>query len=216
VAAAPEWDASQYRRPVLADRTAQPDHGVVGPLGGARRILLYGVTGSGKTRAAARISAATGLPWTAADDLAWEPGWVQVDEEEQRRRFAEVSAGDSWVLDSAYGAWSDLVLGQADLVVALDYPRWLSLQRLLRRTVVRLLTRRQVCNGNTESLRSVVGSDSILRWHFRSFRSKHERIVAWEADPRMPRVARFTRPRDLDRWIESLRPPHSIEKEQPR
>ena len=207
---------SQYRRAVHQERTTQTTHDAADPLGGARRILLYGVTGSGKTRAAARIGAATGLPWTAVDELAWEPDWVQVACHEQRRRFEEICAGDSWVLDSAYGIWSDVVLGRADLVVALDYPRWLSLQRLLRRTAVRLVTRQRVCNGNTESLRSVLGEDSIVRWHFRSFRSKHDRIVAWEADPQMPRVLRFTRARDLDRWIDTLRTDETTRTEEAR
>jgi adenylate kinase family enzyme len=38
------------------------------------RILVYGVTGSGKTRLAESISAATGIPWYSIDDLTWEPG----------------------------------------------------------------------------------------------------------------------------------------------
>jgi adenylate kinase family enzyme len=174
--------------------------------GEARRILVYGVTGSGKTTAAARISEATGIPWTAVDDLTWEPNWVAVDPEEQRRRIAEICEGDTWLLDTAYGTWVDVPLAGADLVVGLDYPRWLSLQRLVRRTLARILHQRPVCNGNTETWRSAVGHDSIIRWHFRSFRSKHDRLVAWEADPEKPRVIRFTRARHLERWIATLVP----------
>lgn len=170
----------------------------------ARRILLYGVTGSGKTTAAALVSARTGIPWTHVDDLTWEPGWVAVPEEEQRRRFAEICAGDSWILDSAYGAWLDVVLARADLVVALDYPRWLTLLRLVRRTVARLVDRRPICNGNVETLGSVLGDDSIIRWHIRSFERKRERVRAWEREPPGPAVLRFTRPADLDRWVRTL------------
>ena len=177
--------------------------GAAGP-DAARRILLYGVTGSGKTTAAARISAATGIPWTSVDDVAWEPGWVQVPTEEQRRRFSEICARDTWVLDSAYGIWTDVALARAELVVALDYPRWFSLQRLVRRTFARIIGKREICNGNTETWAQMVGDDSILRWHFRSFASKRARIRAWAADPDMPPVLRFTRARDLDRWIGSL------------
>jgi adenylate kinase family enzyme len=171
---------------------------------GVSRILLYGVTGSGKTTAAARVSAATGIPWTDVDSVCWEPDWVQVPEQEQRRRFTEICAGDAWVLDSAYGMWTDIVLPRAELVVALDYPRWVSLTRLVRRTASRIVRRTESCNGNVETLRRAFDDDSILRWHFRSFASKRARIRAWEADPAMPTVLRFTRPRDLDRWIESL------------
>jgi len=64
-----------------------------------RRILVYGVTGSGKTTLAARIGEATGIPWTSVDDMFWEPGWVMVPEAEQRRRIGEIVSRPEWVLE---------------------------------------------------------------------------------------------------------------------
>jgi adenylate kinase family enzyme len=40
----------------------------------AQRILVYGVTGSGKSTCATRIASALDLPLTLVDDLTWEPG----------------------------------------------------------------------------------------------------------------------------------------------
>jgi adenylate kinase family enzyme len=171
-----------------------------------RRVLLYGVTGSGKSTAAARVAERTGLPLTLVDELTWLPGWVPVDEEVQRETFTAIVAGDRWVLDSAYGAWLDVVLPRAELVVGLDYPRWLSLARLVRRTLVRVVDRRPVCGGNIETLRQLLRRDSIVVWHFSSFRRKHERMRAWAADPAGPEVILFSRPRDLERWIDALEP----------
>lgn len=173
-------------------------------LEGARRILVYGVTGSGKTTAAARISDATGISWTSVDELTWEAGWVAVPPEEQRRRIAAVCVRDTWLLDTAYGQWIDVPLATVELVVALDYPRWFSLQRLVRRSVARAVDKQTICNGNTETWRQMFGADSIIGWHFRSFRRKHERITSWAAQPDGPRVLRFTAPRMLDAWIASL------------
>lgn len=172
--------------------------------GGATRILLYGATGSGKTTTAARLSDITGLPATEVDFLTWEPGWVQVDEEGQRRRFTELCGADEWVLDTAYTAWLDVALARAQLVVALDWPGWLSFWRLLRRTVGRNLDGREVCNGNVESWRKTFSGDSILLWHVRTFRRRHEVVVAWEADPCAPPVLRFTRPAQLERWLANV------------
>jgi len=200
MAGAVAWDKSQYRRQVNDLE--------------ARRVMLYGVTGAGKTTAAARISQATGIPWVSVDDLTWEPGWVSVPPEEQRRRVTEICAGDTWLLDTAYGDWLDVPLARVELVVALDYPRWLSLQRLVRRTLARVLDKKTICNGNTETLRQMLGSDSIIRWHFRSFARKRQRIAAWAADPEGPRVLRFTRPRELDRWIAGLGPVTRLAEEQ--
>jgi hypothetical protein len=169
-----------------------------------RRILVYGVTGSGKSTAAQRIAARTRLPLTLVDELTWEPGWVPVAEDDQRRRFAGVVAQDRWVLDTAYGAWLDVVLPRVDLVVGLDYPRWFSLQRVFRRSVMRAIDKKPICNGNTESFRGMLGRDSLIGWHFRSFGRKRGRMRTWAAAAEGPAVLLFTRPTDLEVWINTL------------
>lgn len=164
-----------------------------------RRILVYGVTGSGKTTLARRIAEASGLPFVEADQLTWEPGWVPVPTEIQRGRFAAVAAQEGWVLDTAYAAWLDIVLPRAELIVALDYPRWLSFSRLLWRTVQRARDHAPVCNGNQESWRLVLSRDSILLWHFRSFARKRRRIRDWAA--RDPRTVVLRSPREAEAWL---------------
>ena len=59
------------------------------------RVVVYGVTGAGKSVAAERLGRLLGLPYVAIDDLMWEPGWVMVGEEEKRRRIEEVCAGET-------------------------------------------------------------------------------------------------------------------------
>lgn len=173
--------------------------------GVADRILVYGVTGSGKTTMARQIAARTGLPWHEADNLTWEPGWVVVPAEEQRRRIAAICAGERWILDTAYGAWLEVPLARVELIVVLDYPRWRSLARLIGRTLLRNLDHKPICNGNTESLRQTFSRDSIILWHFQSFARKRDRIRAWAADESGPDVVRLTSPAAARRWLESLR-----------
>jgi adenylate kinase family enzyme len=172
-----------------------------------QRVVIHGVTGSGKSTTAARIADATCLPWTSVDDLTWQPGWVSTDEDEQRRLVTEICAGERWVLDTAYSIWREIPMARTDLVVALDYPRWGSLQRLLRRTAHRLVTREPICNGNVETVRSTLSSDSIIAWHLRSFASKRDWVQAALAAPTGPPVLRFTSPPELGNWISRLRPP---------
>lgn len=168
------------------------------------RILVYGVTGSGKTTLAARLAAATGLPWYAIDDLTWEPGWVAVPGEEQRRRVKAICAGERWILDTAYATWLDIPLARVQLIVALDFPRWLSLSRLLRRSAARALDGREICNGNRETWRGLVSRDSIIAWHFRSFGRKRTRMRTWEADADGPEVVRLTSPDEVERWLDAV------------
>jgi adenylate kinase family enzyme len=172
----------------------------------ASRVLVYGVTGSGKTTFARKMAERTGLPWHSVDDLTWEPGWVEVPADEQRRRIEQICAGERWILDTAYGQWLEVPLTRAELIVALDYPRWLSLARLVRRTLLRAIDRRQICNGNTESFRQAFSRDSIIGWHFKSFAHKRARMRAWAADPAGPQVVRFSSPLAARRWLAGLRP----------
>lgn len=168
----------------------------------AQRVLLYGVTGSGKTTLARTLGVATGLPWYSADDeIGWLPSWCERPTDEQRALAKAIADQPAWILDTAYGKWKDVVVPRAQLVVALDYPRRVSLRRLLQRTVSRILTREAVCSGNVESFRQALSRDSILLWHFRSFERKRRRIAEMYADPDGPRVIRLSSPEQTRRWM---------------
>jgi adenylate kinase family enzyme len=168
------------------------------------RILVYGVTGSGKSTLAVEIGRRTGLPCHLVDELTWEPGWVEVPADVQRQRISPIVATDRWVMDSAYGKWLELPLQRAELIVALDYPRWFSLARLVRRTTRRVITKETACNGNVETLFKALGKDSIIRWHFQSFARKRTRIYSWATDPDVPEVLILRSQRETDRWLAQL------------
>jgi adenylate kinase family enzyme len=172
----------------------------------ATRYVIQGVTGSGKTTLAAEISARTGIAWHCMDELTWEPGWVAVPPDIQRERGAAICAQDAWVMDASYTSWLDLTLARADVIVALDYPRWLSLSRLLLRTFRRVVDRKEICNGNTETWRQVLSRDSIIVWHFRSFARKRALTRSWLREAPGPEVIHLTSPRATRSWLETLRP----------
>lgn len=171
----------------------------------ARRLLLIGVTGSGKTTLARALEGRCGIPAVDVDAMAWRPGWVKTPDEELAAAAARVAAGEAWVMDSAWTAIRPVVLPRAELVVALDLPRWLSLARLLRRTATRALTREPLCGDNVESVRNVFSRDSIIAWHFRSFAAKRAQMLAWEADPDVPPVLRLRTAAEVDQWLASRR-----------
>jgi hypothetical protein len=129
-----------------------------------------------------------------------------VPDEDQRRRIAAICAGDRWVLDTAYGKWLDLPLARVQLIVGLDYPRWLSLLRLASRTVARGIDRRPICNGNVESFRLAFSRDWIVYWPFRSFKRKRRRMRGWAADPSAPAIVLLRSARQRQQWLDTLNP----------
>ena len=170
-----------------------------------QRVLVYGVTGSGKSTLARRVAEQLGLPYVEVDELTWEPGWAQVPDQVQRERITAICAGDTWVLGHAYGKWLDVPLARADLVVGLDLPRLVSLSRLVRRTLSRMVHRTPICNGNVESFREIfLKSDSILLWHFTSFAGVRARIRAWAADPSFPPIVVLRSSAEVEQWVAAL------------
>lgn len=122
--------------------------------------------------------------------------------EHQKVIFTEICEREQWILDNAYGHWVEVPLKNVDLIIALDYPRWVSMGRLFRRTLDRLLDQKLICNGNRESLRGILSRDSILVWYFRSFRRKRARIKAWEQEGR--RMLVFRQPQEAEKWLATL------------
>lgn len=168
------------------------------------RILIYGVTGSGKTTLARRVSERLRLPLHLVDDLRWEPGWVAVPTDLQRARIEAVCSTPAWVLDSAYGAWIDAPLAAADLVVGLDFPRHVSLSRLLVRSVRRVVRKTPACNGNTESLGRLLSRDSILVWHFQAYARTRRTMRHWQDSLSGPQVLLFRNQSAVDEWLNAL------------
>ena len=171
----------------------------------SRRILISGVTGSGKSTLAKAVSNSTGLPLIDVDEIAWLPGWAEPPVAEQEARIDQLTSQPGWVIDSDYRRFRNIIDPRTDLIVCLDYPRWLSLGRLLVRCIKRSTLGKTCCNGNKESMRRLLTSESIILWHFKSFNSKRRRMQEWQSSPNHE-VLVFQWPKQAERWLSTLTP----------
>src|SRR5207249_5085245 len=126
------------------------------PTVGVVRVSVVGTSGSGKTTFGRALAARLDVPFVELDAINWQPGWTPMPEDEFRRRVADVVTADRWVIDGNYAAVRDLVLARATTVAWLDYSRARIMTQVIRRSVSRAITRRELWNGNREDPRGWV------------------------------------------------------------
>ena len=128
-----------------------------------RRVLVAGISGAGKTTLARRLAVHWGLPHTELDALHHGAEWVPRPEfASDVRRFA---ARDRWVTEDQYHrVLGDLLWAHADTVIWLDLPRRTLMWRVVRRSLSRVVTRRELWNGNRERWRDLWQPYHPIRW----------------------------------------------------
>jgi adenylate kinase family enzyme len=100
----------------------------------ARRILVLGCSGGGKSTFSQRLSSVLGIRYVSMDrDVFWLPGWVSRDPVEQRLIITQIAAEDSWIMDGNNPRSLDLRLPRADIILWVRMPRWLCLWSIVRR-----------------------------------------------------------------------------------
>jgi adenylate kinase family enzyme len=139
------------------------------------RIVVVGVTGSGKTTTATHLARLFGIPHVELDSLHWLPNWVEMETGAFRQSVAQALSGPAWVTDGNYGKARDLIWSRATTLVWLDYPLPQILWQLWVRTLKRIITREMLWNGNRETFRGAFFSrDSLFLWALKSY-PKHQK-----------------------------------------
>jgi adenylate kinase family enzyme len=109
----------------------------IGRLCRARRILVFGCSGGGKSTLSQKLARALNLRYVSMDrDVFWLPGWGWRPRSEQRQRIAEIVAEDSWIIDGNNPKSLDLRLPRADIILWVRVPRWLCLWSIVKRGIV--------------------------------------------------------------------------------
>ena len=153
---------------------------------GVQRVSVVGNSGSGKTMAARELASRLNVPHVELDAIFHQPGWTELPEAEFRRRVDRLAQEPSWVVDGNYSVVRDLVWARADTVVWLDIPRHQVMRRVVRRTLGRMLLRRELWNGNREPLANLWRLDpqrSIIAWAWTQHEMYRQRYAEAMTDP---------------------------------
>jgi len=172
-----------------------------------RRVVVIGTSGSGKTTLAMRLASVLGVPHFEMDSLYHRPNWTHVDDEELARQVASAAARPGWVMDGNYSRVRGIAWAPADTIVWLDYPKWLVMVRVVRRSVHRAATKRELWHGNTERFRNLIKLDrdeNIVLWAWTTHgqtRARYEEAFAadeWSSKS----LIRLRSPREARRFLD--------------
>lgn len=169
------------------------------------RVAVVGTSGAGKSTLAKHIAATFAIPYVELDAINWQAGWRDLnthDPAEFQRRVTAALAGDAWVSDGNYGgAVGPSILGRATHLVWLDYERPVVMRRVIWRSLLRALDRRELWPGTGNRERFThwfKDKDHPIRWAWRTHaqrRLRYETLIADPANARL-RVLRLRHPRD--------------------
>lgn len=175
------------------------------PLGPQSRVVIVGTSGAGKSTLARALAKRLGVADIELDALHWEPRWTQAAPEVFRARIeAAMAAAPGWVVHGNYSKVNDLTVGRASVLIWLDYSRPVVFWRVLKRSVLRILTREELWAGNRETFRKTfLSRDSILKWSWDTYPLRKKRYAEFVRSPEAAHLAvhRFTHPRQAEEFL---------------
>ena len=102
-----------------------------------KRIMIFGRSGSGKSTFAAWLHKKTDLPLYHLDKYFFVENWVEREYGEFLKIQQELVDQEEWIIEGNSVRSLEMRYQKADLCLFFNYPKWLCLWRIIKRTFQR-------------------------------------------------------------------------------
>ena len=101
-----------------------------------KRIIIIGSGGAGKSTLAKQFGEELKLPVHHLDAYYWKPGWTPTPNDEWDKFQETLVLNDKWIIDGNYGRTLDIRMKKADVIILLDFSRWITVFRVIKRRIM--------------------------------------------------------------------------------
>jgi adenylate kinase family enzyme len=99
-----------------------------------KRVVVVGVSASGKSTFARKLSEKAKLPFFLMDAIMWNPGWQYIGDEATVEKLNEIGAKEEWIIEGYISTEARTFLFErADTIIYLDYHPIVATLRYLKR-----------------------------------------------------------------------------------
>ena len=174
------------------------------------RIVVVGVTSSGKSTLAEKLANILDLDFVELDALYWQPNWVGTPDDEFLEKVSDATSGEKWVVAGTYSRTIPTTWKRAGVIIWLDYSLPLIFWQLTKRTFRRNITREVLWGTNTDRFWihfKLWSDESLVRWLFKTYGRRKWQYPQYLAMPEHEhlKLLRFTTPKETREWVKKLK-----------
>ena len=176
---------------------------------GYKRVVVVGVTSSGKSTLAETLAKRFAMQFIELDALHWELGWQEARPEVFESRVEAATRAEKWAVAGNYREVRHLIWAKAEAVIWLDYPFLTVFWQLTRRTFARWWRHELLWGTNYESLSShfkLWSEESLFHWLFKTYwrRKREYTLLLSQPEHQHLRVIRLKHPKETQLWLKTL------------
>lgn len=164
-----------------------------------KRILIVGSSGAGKSTLGRALHKQLGLPLIHLDQLFWQPGWIPNERAIFREKMLIELEKNEWIIDGNFDSSLELRAQYADLIILLNYPKYISFTRAMKRYLTNIgRTRDDMTPGCTEKM-----DIEFAKWIWNFNDDALPSILQLISNLSIDTII-FNHPKQLNKWLKSI------------